>query len=259
MTMFEAPVGPASDLVATRRGLNRIAIRWALVAIVAVVLLSLGTWRWIHSDNRVQGPRTSATVVDVVTHVVGWGRTHSGFVTVEFSVDGQVQRSRVKVGDVGSRYQPGDVIDIVYESTDPDRVAITGEATRSSGVPAASLLGLGAVIAAAAAVGVRKVRWIHRIVADYAWVPVASALVEIPVALGPRERSHTLLRLRDESGTVVVERADHGLMPASLEPIAWVAGLGRPRFVVSAPGGARLIPVKPVRHLARTAAAPRRP
>jgi hypothetical protein len=147
----------------------------------------------------------------------------------------------------------------VYEPTNPDRVAIVGEATRPSGIPAANLLGLGAVIALAAGVGVRKVRWIRRIIAHYAWVPVACALVEIPIALGLRERSHTLLRLWDESGTVVVERADHGLMPTSLVPIAWVAGLGRPRFVVSPPGGARLIPVKPVRQLARTAPAQRTP
>jgi hypothetical protein len=259
MTMFEVPVGPASDLVATRRGLHRIAIRWALVAMAALVLLSLGTWRWLHRDKPVEGPRTPAAVVDVVTHVVGWGRTHSGFVTVEFTIDGQSQRSRVKVGNIGNRFAEGDVIDVVYEPTNPDRVAIVGEATRSSGVPAASLLGLGALIALAAGVGVRKVRWIHRIIADYAWVPVTCALVEIPVALGLRERSHTLLRLWDESGTVVVERADHGLIPPSLVPIAWVAGLGRPRFVVSAPGGARLIPVKPVRQHARTVRTQRTP
>ena len=247
MSMFEVPVGPASDVLATRRGLHRIAGRWAIVALAAFLLMSLGAWRWARHDEPVSGPQTSATVVDVVTRVVGWGRTHSGFVTVEFSVDGQPHRSRVGVGDIGNRYAEGDVIDVMYEPTNPDRVAIAGEATRSSGIPAASLVGLGAVIALAATVGIRKVCWIHRIIADYAWVPVASALVEIPVALGLRERSHTLLRLWDASGTVVVERADHGLMPATLVPIAWVAGLGRPRFVVAAPGGTRLIPVKPVR------------
>jgi hypothetical protein len=69
------------------------------VSVAALVLLSLGTWRWIHRDERVNGPRTSATVVDVAIRVVGWGRTHSGFVTVEFNIDGQLQRSRVKVGE----------------------------------------------------------------------------------------------------------------------------------------------------------------
>jgi hypothetical protein len=256
MYLFDAPVGPASDVVATRRGMQRIALRWAVVVATALVLISLGAWRWIDADKPVTGPHTSANVVEVVTRVVGWGRTRSGFVTIEWTADGQPHRSTVGVGDTGSRYATGDTIEVVYDENNPARVAIVGEASRPSGVPAASLLGLGATIALAGGFGLRKVRWIHRIIADYAWIPVTCELVEIPVTQSMRERSHTLLRLWDTTGTVVVERADHGLIPPSVVPTAWVAGLGRPRFVVAPPGGAPLIPVKPVRQLARPEHAP---
>ena len=113
-----------------------------------------------------------------------------------------------------------------------------------------SLAGLGIMVAFAGSVGARKVWWMRRVVGQFAWVPVNSALVETEVQ-GIRERAHKLLVLRDDTGTVMVERVDHALIPATLEPVAWVAGLGRRRFVVAPPGGGPVIPVKPVRRLRR--------
>jgi hypothetical protein len=213
--------------------------------------MGTGAWQWIDADEPARTVRTPGTVVGTTTRVVGSGRTESGFVTVSFTVDGTERRATIRVGELGDRYAVGAAVDLVYESSNPDRVTLDGVPAPHSGVPAAGLCGLGALVAIAGAVGARKVYWMHRIVGRYAWVPVDSSFVETEVSGGLRERSHLLLMLRDDTGTVFVERVDLGVIPPSLEPVAWVAGLGRPRFVVAPPGGAPLIPVKPVRRLPR--------
>jgi hypothetical protein len=132
-------------------------------------------------------------------------------------------------------------------------VVIAGVPTRTSGIPAAGVVGLGAMLAVVAGFGLHKAWWMRRVVDRFAWEPVTCELVEVAVSYGLRERSNTLLRLHDPTGTVVVQRVGFGLMPPTLEPVAWVAGLGRSRFVVAVSGGAPLFAVRPVRRADRPA------
>jgi hypothetical protein len=254
MPEFDAPIGPASAVRATGRSLRRMTARWSVVLVAAAALLGAGAWQWLATDDTVRGTRTPASVVDVMRRVVGSARTESAIVRVQFTVDGEPKQAAVRVGKIDDRFVVGHEIDVVYDPSNPQRIAIEGVPSRTPSVPAASLCGLGLVLAVAGAVGARKVWWMRRIISRYAWVPVSSSLLETEVH-GIRERTYHVLVLRDDTGTVLAERVDHGLVPQSLEPVAWVAGLGRPRFVVAPPGGAPTIPMKPARRVRRAAGA----
>ncbi len=247
MSLTIVPVGPALDVVATRRGVRKIARRWAAVALAAAALLALGTWRWTVRDHPVQGVSATGVVVDREERVVGWGRTRSGSVTIDVTTNDQTRRATVDLGEHIDQYQLGDPVDVVFNADQPDRVAIAGVPTRSSGVPAAGIFGMGVGLAAVAGVGLRKTWWMRRVVDRYAWVPVTAERHEVAVHLGRRERSNTLLHLHDATGTVIVQRVGNAFMPLELEPVAWVAGLGGSRFVVAPPGGGPIYAVKPVR------------
>jgi hypothetical protein len=93
------------------------------------------------------------------------------------------------------------------------------------------------------------VRWIRNVLGSYAWVDTRSVVIEVPVTNGSRVRARTVLRLHDATGTVVVERLGVGQFAPSVAPTAWVAGLGRSRFVVAPVGGAPVLAVRPVRRV----------
>src|SRR5438045_1604041 len=115
----------------TRRSLRRRWLVVAGVALVAVTSLAAGVLRLAASrtDRSLGdwGVRADATVVEVVSRTVARDRTPDGSIRLRFQPSGAGPRGAlVDVGRAVGGYQQGDTVRIVYDPSDPSRIALVG-------------------------------------------------------------------------------------------------------------------------------------
>jgi hypothetical protein len=118
MALMDAPVGPASDVSATRTNVRRAAVRCGAIAVLAIALLGAATWRWTERKRPITGEIATGTVVETTTRNITRAGTHVGNVTVEQPA-GAAGRVSIDVGDHLARYAVGDRVDLVVDRDDP--------------------------------------------------------------------------------------------------------------------------------------------
>jgi hypothetical protein len=220
----------------------------------AASLLSL-TARRVHADNRAsalqrRGVQADATVVAVDAQPVGRGQTLQGSVRLRFQAGGQTREATVYVGRAVGQYQPNQQVRVVYDPSDPMRVALLGKPGSARGVPPAALLGAAALLTAMALAAGRHVRQISHLVHHEPWQVVRSQLVQVPQSFGFRQGSRTLVVLDTPSGGLTVEPIGLSRVDARFAPQAWVVGLDAGTtvdtgtIVLAAPGGGHLVAVR---------------
>jgi hypothetical protein len=152
------------------------------------------------------------------------------------------------------RYHDGDTVDVRYATGDPSSVGIVGETTVTPGVPAAVFVIFGFVLVLMAAVGLRHVFRARRIVRDHEWLAMPATVRALPFEVGMRQRALRVVIVHDPANHVAISAEPVGLkrLPEDVAPLAWVAGLGEPQFVVAPPGGHKVVLVERLKRRRRT-------
>jgi hypothetical protein len=221
------------------------------------------------------GEQADAIVTEVDRRTVGRARTADGSVRVRFEpaapsrsgappdgssgadageIPAKVVTEVDAVVDVGAAVAErtvGETVRIVYDPSDPSRVALVGIDRPRRGLPAVVALGLGSVLGVMAALARRRAWRIGRVVRREPWWPLGSRLVQVPQSVGVRAGSRTLVVLDAPLGSLVVEPVGLGRLDPTFAPEAWAAGLDGPVTVLAAPAGGHVLEVRRVSGVGR--------
>jgi hypothetical protein len=239
-------LSPAARRPASRRAFRRATFLVALFAATAAVLTVLGGGLWWRqhslSSLGTTGVHTTATVDAVQSHVVGRERHTIGTIKVTFAVDGQPRHTQFDVSINVVRYHDGDKVAIAYDRSDPGRVDLIGEPAASQGfLPWEVPAGFAVMAAVMAAIAIRHVRMLGRLLRRHEWLAVPAVLK--PVSRRLPGRGSTVVELGESTSPERVVASAVGIraLPPTVEPVAWVAGWGQRHFVLAPPGGSPLL------------------
>jgi hypothetical protein len=177
-----APEGDAGALADPRTvaALGRVRRRAWLVAglgtVGACVVLVIGAQEIEADENlRAVGVTTVGTVVQVDPD--SWWS--AGAASVSFTAHDVTQARDVTLGDYADAYAEGDVVDVVYDPSDPDRFTIDDALYGfdwTGWVLAPSLLL--ALVAPFGALRVMRARHMRRLLATRTWAPVRAEVID---------------------------------------------------------------------------------
>jgi len=246
------PVGPAIAVESTRRSLRRYLRIGRVAAALATVLLITSAWLLIAHvralDLQTGGARATGTVVSVSSHQVGNPRIQTTFVTVTYSAKGHAERQRLSLGGHINGFHDGQHVTIRYDPADPTFAEVQGHRSHD-GVPPLIPFVFGLIVLAFSWPGIRRARFVNRILTNDPWDAHQSAIVEVPFAgpvVGLSGRARILLRLEGMTGVIVAAPVGLRRLNPTFAPVAWVAGYGDRQMVVAPPGGSPIVCVRNV-------------
>jgi hypothetical protein len=241
--------GVAFDLPATRRSIRRILLFGLCLLAAALVLLGLSVWVWVgdRANHELQrdGVRSAATVASRSIRYVGRDRQPVGSITV--MLDKGTARPTIPVGTQVLHFHTGQHVTVVHRAGGSE-YQVLGIVPDVSGVPLAVPLVLGVVLAGAAFLSSRHGRLARRVTKAHRWVAVPATVVEVPYSTVRRQRSQSVLAIRGlDDRSIIVEPVGLRRLNPTFQPVVWTAGVADRRFVVSPPGGGRVLCVQEVR------------
>jgi hypothetical protein len=248
--MSTPSTGSAIEAGPTARALRRsrrIAGLGALVAAALLVISALVLYSG-NRDRRAQlGAQAPAVVTATSVVTVGWARQQSGSVTVSFDANDGTHHVVIDVGPAVVRFDKGDDATVVYDPNHPDSARLLDVAPPVRGVPWWLYTIVGLLLAVFAALRLRGLATVRRILVSNPWVAMPSSMHEVPVQVGARLRSRQVVILDDpiDHSRTAADPTGIGRLPPSLAPVAWVAGDGG-RIVLAPPPGRPLILARPV-------------
>ena len=94
----------------------------------------------------------------------------------------------------------------------------------------------------------RHARLARRVTRSNRWVAIPARVVEVPYSAGLGQRSQYLLAIRGlDDRSILVQPVGMRRLNPTFQPVVWTAGVADRRFVVSPPGGGRVLCVEEVR------------
>lgn len=244
---FDEALGqPAYALAATRATLRRSSALVAFGVVSAVVLVGLGARLWwvqhTLTNLATGGVHTTATVDSVNARSVAREHHVIGYIDTSFTVDGQPRTARFDVSTHVVQYHNGDKVEVAYAAGDPGFVDLVNDPAASRGfLPWELSAAFGVVAALMSGIAIRHLRSYRQLLKTNEWLAVPAVLK----ATSPRVRGRgtTVVELGEASSPERVVGSTVGIraLPPTVEPVAWVAGWGRRRFVVAPPGGHPLL------------------
>ena len=247
---------PGIAVPATRRAVRRRLLAFGAVVAAGVALLmvavvvAVGLSRTTSAID--DGVARTAVVVDVASRPANARSNRDGTVTVELSQDGATRRAAINVYRV-DEYHEGQRVDVRYAPGDPSHVAIVGEDPVTPGVPALALGAFGVLVTLIGVTALRHVGQARRVLRRHEWLATPATVRALPFEVGMRQRSLRVVIVQDPAEHRAVSAEPVGLrrLPDEVAPMAWVAGLGEPRFVVAPPGGGRVVLVEQLKRRRR--------
>ena len=161
---------------------------------------------------------------------------------MSYSVAGRAQPVRFDVSNHVQQYHDGDRVDVAYDADQPDRVDLVNEPAASRGfLPWEVPTAFAALAGLMSAIAVRHLRGAKRLLGAHEWLAVPAVLR--PSSRGLRGRGTTVVELGEPASPerVVASAVGMRALPPTVEPVAWVAGWGKERFMLAPPGGRPLL------------------
>jgi hypothetical protein len=119
---------------------------------------------------------------------------------------------------------------------------------RRHGIPVMVPLTFSLVLAVSSFVAGRHAHLARRVLRANRWVAVPARVVAVPYSSGTAQRSQSVLAIRGlDDRSILVQPLGLRRLDPRFEPVAWTAGAAGRRFVVSPPGGGRVLCVEEVR------------
>jgi hypothetical protein len=162
-------------------------------------------------------------------------------VQVRFTVGNESHESLLYVGSAVGDYGPGQLVQLVYDPSDPTRVELVGVGDVHRGVPVLLPLVIGTALGVMALVAGRHASRIGHVVRNHPWRTVPTALVEVPQSFGFRRHARIVVVLELPGGPRTVEPIGLSRVDPTFSPEALLAGLGSARMVLAAPGGGHVV------------------
>jgi hypothetical protein len=124
----------------------------------------------------------------------------------------------------------------------------TGDVTRRHGIPLMVPLTFAVLLAASSFVAGRHARAARRVARANRWVAVPARVLAVPYSSGTAQRSQSVLAIQGlDDRSILVQPLGLRRLDPRFEPVVWTAGAADHRFVVSPPGGGRVLCVEEVR------------
>jgi hypothetical protein len=245
-----APVdGVAFDLPATGRSVRQFLAFGLALLVGALVMLGVCVWVWVGDrashDLQRNGVRTQTPVLERSVRYLGRERQPFGSITVRGATD--ASRVAIPVGASVLRFHVGDQVTVVHRRGGSE-YQVLGIVPDAHGIPLMVPLTFCLLLAAFASLASRHGRLARRVTRSNRWVAVPARVVAVPYSAGLGQRSGFVLALRGlDDRSIVVQPVGLRRLTPSFEPVAWTAGVADRRFVVSTPGGGRVLCVEEVR------------
>ena len=208
-------------------------------------------WLWIgdraNDDLQRNGIHSRATVVQRSVRYVGRERQPVGSITVDVHGAGDGDRPNIPVGSKVLGFHVGDTVTVVHRQGG-SRYLVVGIVPDAHGIPLMVPLSFTVLLSVASYLASRHARLARRVTRSNRWVAVSARVVEVPYSAGLGQRSQYLLAIRGlDDRSIVVQPVGLRRLNPTFQPVVWTAGVADRRFVVSPPGGGRVLCVEEVR------------
>jgi hypothetical protein len=257
-TQEPPPVGPAIEVEPTRRSLRRYLRIARLAALAATLLLICAAVLWIHHltgfDLQTDGARTQGTVVSVSSHQVGNFKMQTTFLMLDYSTHGTTQHQRLSLGGHVDGFHSGQKVLVRYDPADATLAEVQGYPAHQ-GVPPGVPLVIGLIVLTFSWPGIRRARFLHRVLTNDPWDVHTSELIEVARAgaiAGMSGRARIVIRLEGMTGPLIAAPVGLRRLNPTFAPTVWVAAFGDHQMVVAPPGGSPIVCVRRVEPKRRT-------
>ncbi len=249
------PVGPAIGVESTRRNLRRYLRVAGVFATLAAAFIVLGAALWVaHArsfDIQADGHRADGTVEKVTNHQIGNPKISTTILTVAYTANGTRLTERISLGGYVAGFHPGQTVTVLYDPSNASYAEIQGHRSHA-GVPSLLPAVLGLLVLSLSWPGIRRARYLHRVLTNDPWDAHRTELVEVPYGgpmVGLSGRVRLLLRIHGMTGTIVAAPVGLRRLNPTFTPVAWVAAFGDRQMVVAPPGGSPILCVRAVSKL----------
>jgi hypothetical protein len=247
---------------ATRRSVRRFLTFGLVLLVGALLLFGLCVWLWIgdRANDELQrnGIHSRATVVERSVRYIGRERQPLGSITVDVHGAGDGARVTIPVGSKVLTFHAGDAVTVVHRPGG-SHYQVVGIVPDAHGIPLMVPLTFTVLLSVASYLASRHARLARRVTRSNRWVAVPARVLAVPYSAGMGQRSQFLLAIRGlDDRSILVQPVGLRRLNPTFQPVVWTAGVADRRFVVSPPGGGRVLCVQEVR-TKRTGGRGRRP
>jgi hypothetical protein len=246
---------------ATRRSVRRFLTFGLVLLVGAILFFGLCVWLWIgdraNDDLQRNGIRSRAAVVERSVRYIGRERQPLGTITV--AVHGTPEgdsatphnQGIIPVGAKVLTFHVGDSVTVVHRSGG-SQYQVLGIVPDAHGIPLMVPLTFTVLLSVASYLASRHARLARRVTRSNRWVAVPARVVAVPYSAGMGQRSQYLLAIRGlDDRSILVQPVGLRRLNPNFQPVVWTAGVADRRFVVSPPGGGRVLCVEEVRQKPR--------
>jgi hypothetical protein len=243
--------GVAFDVLATRRSVRRYLASGLVLLALALLLLGLSAWLWFgdRANRELQrnGIRSRATVVERSVRYTDRERQPVGSLTVDVGGVGGPKGVTIPVGGQVLTFHVGEEVTVVHRRGG-SQYQLLGIVLDAHGIPLVVPVTFVVLLAGASFLASRHARLARRVTRSNRWVAVHARVVAVPYSAGLGQRSEQLLAIRGlDDRSILVQPVGMRRLNPDFAPLAWTAGVADRRFVVSPPGGGRVVCVQEIR------------
>ncbi len=186
-------------------------------------------------------------MVDRAVRYVGRERQPLGSITVDVHGVADARRVAIPVGAKVITFHLGDTVTVVHHQGG-SHYLVLGIVPDAHGIPLIVPLSFTVLLSAGSYLASRHARLARRVTRSNRWVAIPARVVEVPYSAGLGQRSQYLLAIRGlDDRPILVQPVGMRRLNPTFQPVVWTAGVADRRFVVSPPGGGRVLCVEEVR------------
>jgi hypothetical protein len=243
--------GVAFAVPSTRRSIRRYLATGLVLLAVAIGLLGVCVWVWLgdRASRELQrdGIRSRATVVQREVRYTGRDRQPVGSLTVDVDGAGGERGVVIPVGTQVATFRVGQRVTVVHRQGG-SQYQVRGVVLDAHGIPLVVPVTFVVLFSAASFLASRHARLARRVTRSNRWVAVHARLVAVPYSAGWGQRSQYVLAIRGlDDRSILVQPVGLRRLTPDFAPVAWTAGVADRRFVISPPGGGRVLCVQELR------------